>query len=116
MRSCVLALLALFPPLIAAGGEVSATRPAALAGFDMSKAHVPHGKVNEIRYTSNATGTLRPAEVYTPPGYSPRERFPVLYLLHGAGTDQKGWPGPGRVNVIVDNLIAEGRCVPMVVV
>jgi enterochelin esterase-like enzyme len=59
---------------------------------------------------------MRPAEVYMPPNYSRNARYPVLYLLHGAGTDQHGWAGPGRVNLILDNLLAQHRCTAMLVV
>ena len=106
--------------LVCLFGAVASARPTTLPaipkGFDLPRPGVPAGKLVEVKYPSNATGRVRPAEVYTPPGYSQQRQYPVLYLLHGAGTDQKGWPGPGRANVILDNLIARKACVPMVVV
>jgi enterochelin esterase-like enzyme len=79
---------------------------------------VPHGQVREIWYHSNVTGTWRHALVYTPPNYDVQltQRYPVLYLQHGAGEDETGWTKQGRVNVIVDNLIAGGNCKPLIVV
>ena len=78
---------------------------------------VPHGTVHINWYHSDAIGGLRAVYVYTPPGYeSGSERYPVLYLLHGAGFTQQGWTTTGRANFILDNLIAEGKSVPMVVV
>jgi enterochelin esterase family protein len=79
---------------------------------------VPHGQVREIWYDSAVTGTWRHAMVYLPPGYddSPRTRYPVLYLQHGGGEDETGWVRQGRVNFILDNLIAAGEAKPMIVV
>jgi enterochelin esterase family protein len=78
---------------------------------------VPHGQVREHWYRSSVTGAWRRAMVYTPPGYDTKNtRYPVLYLQHGAGEDETGWSRQGRANFIMDNLIAEGRAVPMIVV
>lgn len=78
---------------------------------------VPHGTVHINWYASRALGGLRAVYVYTPPGYeSGHQRLPVLYLMHGAGFTQEGWTTTGRANLILDNLIAEGRVTPMVVV
>jgi enterochelin esterase-like enzyme len=79
---------------------------------------VPHGQVREIWYHSKVTGTWRHALVYTPPGYDQHaaERYPVLYLQHGAGEDETGWVRQGRANFILDNLIAAGKAKPMIVV
>ncbi len=79
---------------------------------------VPHGTVHINWYESPALGGLRAVYVlYTPPGYeSGHDRLPVLYLLHGAGFIEAGWTTTGRANLILDNLIAEGRAKPMVVV
>ena len=79
---------------------------------------VPHGEVRERWYHAGTTGDWRQAYVYTPPGYDsdPARRFPVLYLQHGAGEDGRGWVKQGRMNLIMDNLIAEGRAQPMLVV
>ncbi|HET7732985.1 MAG TPA: alpha/beta hydrolase-fold protein [Paludibacter sp.] len=80
--------------------------------------NVPHGQVSQIRYFSNVTKAWRRAFVYTPSGYSTStaERFPVLYLQHGGGEDETGWPNQGKMDAIMDNLIAEGKAKPMIVV
>jgi enterochelin esterase family protein len=79
---------------------------------------VPHGEVRSLWYHSKVTGSLRRAIVYTPPGYDADagRRYPVLYLQHGAGEDERGWTTQGRANFILDNLIAAGKAVPMLVV
>jgi enterochelin esterase family protein len=79
---------------------------------------VPHGTVHQHWYHSEVTGGARRMHVYTPPGYEadPEQRYPVLYLLHGAGDDDEGWVRLGRANCILDNLLAGGQARPMVVV
>lgn len=79
---------------------------------------VPHGEVRAHWYRSRVTGAWRRAFVYTPPRYDaePTRRYPVLYLQHGAGEDARGWSTQGRVNFILDNLIAAGQATPMIVV
>jgi enterochelin esterase-like enzyme len=79
---------------------------------------VPHGQVREVWYNSKVTGTWRHALIYLPPGYDmqPTLRYPVLYLQHGAGEDETGWIRQGNANFILDNLIADGTCKPMIIV
>jgi enterochelin esterase family protein len=78
---------------------------------------VPHGTVTAMWVPSTATKTPRRMFVYTPPGYEEsKTRYPVLYLLHGSGGDEEAWPVMGIANVIMDNLIAEGKAKPMIVV
>ena len=78
---------------------------------------VPHGEVRMVLYESAAMGVTRWLWIYTPPGYDQsRDSYPVLYLLHGNGEAQNGWVMNGRANFILDNSIAEGRAVPMIVV
>ena len=79
---------------------------------------VPHGQVREVWYNSKVTGSWRHALVYLPPSYETqtKQRFPVLYLQHGGGEDETGWIRQGRANVILDNLLAEGKCKPMIIV
>ncbi len=78
---------------------------------------VPHGEVHMVLYESKAMGVTRWLWIYTPPGYDQsRRRYPVLYLLHGNGENQSGWVINGRANIILDNLIAEGKALPMIVV
>jgi enterochelin esterase-like enzyme len=79
---------------------------------------VPHGKVLIENYFSKTTETWRHIFVYTPPGYETNTstRYPVLYLQHGGGEDERVWIEMGRTNVILDNLIAEGKAKPFIVV
>jgi enterochelin esterase family protein len=79
---------------------------------------VPHGEIRIKPYFSQITKAWRRSFVYTPPGYDqhPEQRYPVLYLQHGAGEDERAWAFQGRVNFILDNLIAEGKAKPMIVV
>jgi enterochelin esterase family protein len=79
---------------------------------------VPHGEIRIEKYFSNLTGAERPCYVYLPPQYAsePARRFPVLYLMHGAGEDETGWATQGMMRDIMDNLIAEGKCEPMIIV
>jgi enterochelin esterase-like enzyme len=80
--------------------------------------NVHHGQVRQVRYYSNITKTWRRSFVYTPPGYdvNTNEKYPVLYLQHGAGQDETVWSNQGKVDIIMDNLIAEGKAKPMIVV
>jgi enterochelin esterase-like enzyme len=79
---------------------------------------VPHGEIRQLRYYSKVTQAWRRAFVYTPPDYdsNARARYPVLYLQHGGGEDERGWVVQGRVDNILDNLIAAKKAVPMLVV
>jgi enterochelin esterase family protein len=88
------------------------------AGEDFYEAkNVPHGEIREHLYFSKTTGAWRRIFVYTPPDYdTSKTRYPVLYLQHGGGEDERGWPIQGRVNLIMDNLIAEKKCKPMIIV
>jgi enterochelin esterase-like enzyme len=78
---------------------------------------VPHGAVASVHYQSTALGGIRRMHVYTPPGYeSGRDRYPVLYLLHGAGDVDESWSTVGRAGFILDNLIASRKAKPMLIV
>lgn len=85
-------------------------------GFDAFRPDVPHGKIDSVTYHSTTVGTDRKALVYTPPGYSKDNKYPVLYLLHGIGGDEKEWLHGGHPEIILDNLYAENRAEPMIVV
>lgn len=90
--------------------------PGASSDFFAEKA-VPHGEVTEVFYQSKALGIARRMHIYTPPGYATSgQRYPVLYLLHGAGDNDEAWLMAGRANFIFDNLIAAGKAKPMIVV
>jgi len=84
--------------------------------FDSLRTNIPHGKIDTVTYTSKTVGTNRRALIYTPPGYSKSKRYSVLYLLHGIGGDEKEWLNGGKPQVILDNLYAEGKIEPMIVV
>ncbi len=86
------------------------------ADFDIENTSIPHGKIDTIHYQSTTVGSTRKALVYTPPGYSSAKKYPVLYLLHGIGGDEKEWFVQGKPNVILDNLYAKNRIEPMIVV
>ncbi|MBZ5607874.1 MAG: esterase [Acidobacteriia bacterium] len=78
---------------------------------------VPHGEVRIVWYQSSTLDTMRSMHVYTPPGYeSGNAKYPVFYLLHGAGDDDSGWSTIGRAGFILDNLLAEKKAKPMIVV
>ena len=85
-------------------------------GFDLIRENTPHGKIDTVRYPSKTVGTTRRALIYTPPAYSKKKKYPVLYLLHGIGGDEKEWLNGGHPQVILDNLYAEKKIEPMIVV
>lgn len=85
-------------------------------GFDSLRTNIQHGKIDTISYNSKTVGTSRKALIYTPPGFSKKKKYPVLYLLHGIGGDKKEWLNAGKPQVILDNLYADGKLVPMIVV
>ncbi len=85
-------------------------------GFDSMQTNIPHGKIDTISYNSTTVGTTRRSLIYTPPGYSKKKKYPVLYLLHGIGGDEKEWLNGGHPEIILDNLYAQGKVEPMIVV
>ena len=85
-------------------------------GFDSLRTGIAHGKIDTIRYASKTVGTTRKALVYTPPSYSKSKKYPVLYLLHGIGGDEKEWLNGGNPQIILDNLYADKKLEPMIVV
>lgn len=80
--------------------------------------NVPHGQVIELPYFSKINNSMRRCFIYTPPGYAqnPEKRYPVLYLQHGGGEDETGWSSQGHANLIMDNLIEEGKASPFIIV
>lgn len=86
------------------------------AGIDADRHEIPHGRLEMIEYDSKTVGTRRRMQVYTPPGYSPDQKYPVLYLLHGIGGDENEWQRFAKPNLLMDNLLAEGKAVPMILV
>ena len=92
-----------------------AVKPAQF-GFDTVRANIAHGKIDTVTYQSKTVGTNRRAIIYTPPGFAKNKKYPVLYLLHGIGGDEKEWLNGGTPQVILDNLYADGKIEPMIVV
>ena len=90
--------------------------PDAPAGYKSPRDDIPHGTLQPFDYDSAVTGTRRRANIYLPPGYSTERRYPVLYLLHGIGGDENEWIRFASPHVILDNLIADGKAEPMIVV
>src|SRR5579871_4943627 len=86
------------------------------AGIDAERPDVPHGRLEMVSYESKSVGTTRKMQVYTPPGYSKDKKYPVLYLLHGIGGDETEWQRFAKPNILLDNLLAEGKVTPMIVV
>ncbi len=95
------------------GQEIEKHAP---AGFDIKRTDISHGNIDTITYKSKTVGTSRKALIYTPPGYSKKKKYPVLYLLHGIGGDQKEWLNGGSPQLILDNLYADGNIEAMIVV
>src|SRR6476620_10004221 len=85
-------------------------------GFEEVRTEIAKGKIDTITYNSKTVGSNRRALVYTPPGFSKKKKYPVLYLLHGIGGDEKEWLNGGKPQVILDNLYEEGKLQPMIVV
>src|SRR4028118_559188 len=104
--------------LLIAGG-IAKSQPAVMyasPGFDSLHVDIPHGKIDTISYNSKTVGVNRRAIIYTPPGYTKKNKYPVLYLLHGIGGDEKEWLNGGKPQVILDNLYAQNKLQPMIVV
>jgi enterochelin esterase-like enzyme len=102
-------------PIVLAPDDVRAFADAP-DGFKTPRTGIPHGNLEVFEYASKVTGTVRKANVYLPPGYSTGRKYPVLYLLHGIGGDQNEWRHFATPETLFDNLIADGKAVPMIVV
>src|SRR5262245_17549626 len=113
-----LAVLGCFmaPALAQPGDKKEEKFPAPPKGFDIKRDGIDHGKLETVEYDSTTVGVKRKAQVYTPPGYSKEKKYPVLYLLHGIGGTEAEWTRGGVANVIMDNLYADKKTVPMIVV
>jgi enterochelin esterase-like enzyme len=86
------------------------------AGFNVRRDNVAHGEITAVQYDSKTLGTRRQVRIYTPPGYSTKRKYPVLYLLHGIGGNDREWLQACKADNVIDNLIADGKMKPMVVV
>ncbi len=85
-------------------------------GFRARRENIPHGELTMVEYDSKTVGTRRKMLIYTPPGYSAGRKYPVLYLLHGIGGDEREWQRLCSPENILDNLLADGKIQPMIVV
>lgn len=115
-RNSKMASLVILCLTVATAANAQNRVPEAQGDFDVAKAGIPHGKLDSVSYTSKTVGTQRKALIYTPPGYTKSKKYPVLYLLHGIGGDEKEWYNGGKPQNILDNLYADGKLVPMIVV
>jgi enterochelin esterase-like enzyme len=102
-------------PVVLQPDDVPAFAEAPDAVFERREA-VPHGTLELIEYDSKTVGTRRKMNVYTPPGYTKDKKYPVVYLLHGIGGDETEWLRFAKPDNLFDNLIADGKMVPMVAV
>ncbi len=102
--------------LLAISASAQKIEKQAPEGFDQARTGIATGKIDTIKYKSQTVGSTRRALIYTPPGYNKKMKYPVFYLLHGIGGDEKEWLNGGHPEVILDNLYAEGKIEPMIVV
>jgi len=86
------------------------------AGFNVRRDNIPHGELTTVQYDSKALGTRRRMIIYTPNGYSADRKYPVLYLLHGIGGNDREWQRACHADNVLDNLLADGKIQPMIVV
>ena len=120
IRCMVLALIVMQGLHLAALGQQEDQNaekfPAPSQGFDTIREGIERGKLETVEYDSTTVGMKRRTQVYTPPGYTKDRPYPVLYLLHGIGGDENEWARRAAPDVILDNLYAEKKAVPMIVV
>jgi len=114
MKKLITVITAIF--VLSSYGNSQNIEKLAPQGFDIPRTGIAHGKIDSIIYVSKTVGTKRKALIYTPPGYSKNKKYPVLYLLHGIGGDEREWLNGGQPQVILDNLYAENKIEPMIVV
>lgn len=101
---------------IVLGPDDKAVVPPMPEGFNKARDSIPHGALEMVEYDSKTVGTKRKALVYLPPGYNANQKYPVLYLLHGIGGDEEEWHKGAHPQHILDNLIADRKATPMIVV
>jgi enterochelin esterase-like enzyme len=102
--------------ILALSPSTRADESAAPKGFDVKRDGIERGKMETVEYDSKTVGAKRKMVIYLPPGYKKDAKYPVFYLLHGAGDDETGWQKKGSADVILDNLYADKKLVPMIVV
>ena len=113
MKKLIAGLVLLHAACVVSGQQVVSQAP---QGFDVLRKEIAHGRIDTIRYNSKTVGVSRKTLIYTPPGYTTKKKYPVLYLLHGIGGDEKEWLKHGQPQVILDNLYADKKIEPMIVV
>lgn len=111
-KSRTLLLITMLFQVLCTYGQV---QPAA-EGFDRAQLNIAHGRIDTVTYFSKTVDTSRRAIVYTPPAFSKNKKYPVLYLLHGIGGDEKEWLKGASPQNILDNLYADQKIEPMIVV
>jgi enterochelin esterase-like enzyme len=114
MKQLLLPILGIFISFYSVKSQ-EIIKPAS-SGFDVLQESISHGSIDTISYQSTTVLTKRKAIIYTPPGFSKKKKYPVLYLLHGIGGDEKEWLNGGSPQIILDNLYANGKIEPMIVV
>lgn len=85
-------------------------------GFNVKRDNIPHGEMMDVQYDSKTLGTRRQIRVYLPPGYSADRKYPTIYLQHGLGWNDLEWPQVRHADIVMDNLIADGKVQPMVMI
>src|SRR6185295_5530142 len=116
MNKCIATLLIVLVvgAKLAQAGDANLAAPP--AGFDARRQGIEHGKLETVEYDSTTVGIKRKTRVYTPAGYTKDQKYPVLYLLHGIGGDENEWARDGAPDAILDNLFADKKIMPMIVV
>ena len=114
--ACSLLWVALVQIALAQQGATLVLPNHAPADFIQVRPDIPKGKLDTITYNSKSIGVDRKAVVYTPPNYNPEQKYPVLYLMHGIGGNETHWTALCAADRVLDNLIAEKKAVPMIVV
>ncbi|MEO0216476.1 MAG: alpha/beta hydrolase-fold protein [candidate division WOR-3 bacterium] len=113
---CIISILIVMEGLLLSSYSQENPFPLPPAGYDRYRPNIPHGKVTTFTYHSTTVGVDRQALIYMPPGYSEEKKYNVLYLLHGIGGDEREWYNNGSPQHILDNLYAEQKLEPMIVV
>ena len=117
VAALVLISILMFPSLVVDLVDLMpASLPTPPKGFDVRREGIERGKVETVEYESKTAGGKRKMRVYTPPGFSKDQKYPVLYLLHGSLADETSWVKDGAADAILDNLYADKKPVPMIVV
>jgi enterochelin esterase-like enzyme len=112
----IILALTILVTLLSTGYSQENSFPPPPAGYDSYRPNIAHGKVTTATYHSTTVGVDRQTLIYTPPGYSEDKKYNVLYLLHGIGGDEREWYNNGSPHIILDNLYADQKLEPMIVV